>query len=341
MKNIIIIDQRFIQKHSLTLTQAIIFDGIRFALNRAHKEKKKLDNEWYYSCSRLLVSKLLPEVCDEDGIINRSTWNKCLKRLVEVKLIKLHPDNQRTKTTFIALGELARSYAPEVWTLEQRKREEADNDELLFEAHQRANKYTQKAEKDNECVRECTLKEDADTHSVGTDMHTSNIDILELDSRHRKNNKIRRNAFDEDDVRQQLVSMSDPSLLEYFDATRELWAEWLEYRRSMRKSYASAKTFALAIRSAYKQNPDASELRRAIDASVASGWQGLFLKCQKKACEKTLSSAPAPAPAAPVRASSLGRAICESDFSQLSREDIRIKNDPAAMRRLIESMLTP
>jgi hypothetical protein len=111
----------------------------------------------------------------------------------------------------------------------------------------------------------------------------------------------------------------------------------------MRKSYASAKTFALAIRSAYKQNPDVTELRRAIDASVASGWQGLFLKCPKKPNEKILSSAPAaaPVPAAPARASSLGRAICESDFSQLSREEIRIKNDPAAMRRLIESMLMP
>jgi hypothetical protein len=339
MKNIIIIDQRFIRKHGLTFTQAIIFDGIRFALNRARKEKKKLDNEWYYSCSRLLVSKLLPEVCDDDGLINRSTWNKCLKKLVEVKLIKLHPDNQRTRATFIALGELAKSYAPEVWTLGRRKTKEADNDELLLEANQRANKYTQKPKKGDECVCEYPLNEDTNTHSVGTDMHTSNIDILDIDKRHREKNNKKRNAFDEDDARQQLVSMNDPSLLEYFDATRELWAEWLEYRRSMRKPYASAKTFALAIRSAYKQNPDATELRRAIDASVASGWQGLFLKCPKKACEKTLSSAPAPA--APVRASSLGRAICESNFSQLSREEIRIKNDPAAMRRLIESMLTP
>jgi len=333
MKNIIVVDQRFMRKHGLSFTQAIIFDGIRFALNRAQKEQKKHKGELYYSCTRFFVSKLLPELCDEDGLINRSTWNKCLRRLVEVKLIKLHPDNQRTKTTFVALGELAQEYAPEVWTMDG-ENGATTQEEAPAEC---VSEYAQNAQNGHESVSGYTLSVDLNTHSVCTEIHTKNKNILDIDKRHREKNNKKRNAFDEDDVRQQLVSMSDPSLLEYFDATRELWAEWLEYRRSMRKSYASAKTFALAIRSTYKQNPDASELRRAIDASVASGWQGLFLRCLKKANEKTLSSAPAPA--APARASSLGRAICESDFSQLSREEIRIKNDPAAMRRLIESML--
>ncbi|MCS6930558.1 MAG: hypothetical protein NZM43_13805, partial [Saprospiraceae bacterium] len=107
-----------------------------------------------------------------------------------------------------------------------------------------------------------------------------------------------------------LLSPHGPDVVAFFDASEDVWADWLAYRSEIRKPYKSSRSFALLVRCAQRDaEGDVDAVRAAVERSRANGWQGLFVRPVR--AKKEPQGAPYSLQAAPVGAPTPERLLAE------------------------------